>query len=372
VKGLIPRLNIQFTLQDAFIALKSVFLPVYKTDNSCFYLNHARTGLRIALSSLNLPEGSKVGVLVYNCYSVMNAVKLAGLEIEFIDINNDFCIDSNDFIIKKDKLSALIVTHLFGIPTNIEYLKSLIPNIPIIEDCCHSFLSEINGELTGSIGDMAVFSMGPGKFPSIGPGGYLIVNNKKYLDQIKGSYSKLDSPSLLSEINNIGMSILLQVLHNPIIYKYFTKPFLKEKNKVKDVDIRYKHNESRIFKSCLGLFKSKSKKYPIYLKRQRENARTVYSILKSNYPNVVISNKYDINQVNCFMFPILTENRQQFIQNIENNGIELGTHFSQAIEWAKIFGYRNGMCENAEKIVEHIVVCPCHYNLSEKEIALIK
>ena len=72
------------------------------------------------------------------------------------------------------------------------------------------------------------------------------------------------------------------------------------------------------------------------------------------------------------MFPLLTENRQLFIDKMEMNGIELGIHFSKSVEWAKKFGYKDGYCKNVEKIADQIVVCPCHYNLSEKEIALIK
>ena len=372
MKNLIPRLNIHYTLHDTYIAIKSIFVLSPKTENSLFYLNHARTGLRMALTSLNLPQGSKVGVMVYNCYSVMNAVKLAGLEIEFIDVTDDFCIDIHDFENKKDKLSALIVTHLFGIPNDIEQLKSLSPNIPIIEDCSHSFLTENGDELTGTAGDMAVFSMGLGKFPSIGPGGYLKVNNDRYLGLINESYSNLSTPSFLNELNNIGLSLLLSVLHKPVIYNYFTKPVLKEKNKRKDDAVRYKHSETKILKSCLGLFISKSTQYSVYLKIQQKNARQIYEVLKSNNPTIKISKKYNLNKINCFMFPLLTENRQLFIDKMEMRGIELGTHFSKSVEWAKKFGYKDGYCINVEKIANQLVVCPCHYNLSENEIAQIK
>jgi len=372
VKNLIPRLNIHYTLHDTYIAIKSIFVLSPKTENSLFYLNHARTGLRMALTSLNLPQGSKVGVMVYNCYSVMNAVKLAGLEIEFIDVTDDFCIDIHDFENKKDKLSALIVTHLFGIPNDIEQLKSLSPNIPIIEDCSHSFLTENGDELTGTAGDMAVFSMGLGKFPSIGPGGYLKVNNDRYLGLINESYSNLSTPSFLNELNNIGLSLLLSVLHKPVIYNYFTKPVLKEKNKRKDDAVRYKHSETKILKSCLGLFISKSTQYSVYLKIQQKNASQIYEALKSNNSTMKISKKYILNKINCFMFPLLTENRQLFIDKMEMRGIELGTHFSKSVEWAKKFGYKDGYCINVEKIANQLVVCPCHYNLSENEIAQIK
>ena len=36
-------------------------------DSNIFYLNYARSGLLLALKSLHLPKGSKVGVMMFNC-----------------------------------------------------------------------------------------------------------------------------------------------------------------------------------------------------------------------------------------------------------------------------------------------------------------
>ena len=73
-----PRLNFHFTMSDLMVAMKGIFvrnsaetgLKKYFPESDIYFTNHARTGLRLLLNSLDLPKSSKVGVLVYNCLTV--------------------------------------------------------------------------------------------------------------------------------------------------------------------------------------------------------------------------------------------------------------------------------------------------------------
>ena len=120
---MIPKVNVGFSFKKAIISFNLLLKKSYSDNSSyldTYYLNHARTGLRIALSALGLPIGSKIGVAAYNCYTVMNAIIEAGYEIVFIDIDDNFHLDLNDLQHKKAKIDALIVTHFFGLPENIK------------------------------------------------------------------------------------------------------------------------------------------------------------------------------------------------------------------------------------------------------------
>ena len=118
-------------------AIKTLF-----NNGRIFYVNHGRTGIRLALSALELPEGSRVGVQVFNCHTVFNAIKTAGYNPVFIDITDQFQIDIDDLKKKSNKIDALIITHLFGIPADIDKVYDILSDIPVIEDCAHSFLSK--------------------------------------------------------------------------------------------------------------------------------------------------------------------------------------------------------------------------------------
>jgi len=68
----------------------------------------------------------------------------------------------------------LFVNHEFGFPyENIEALKKY--NVPIIEDCAHSFFSQDANARTGKVGDFVIYSF-PKMFP-IQVGGLLVSNN---------------------------------------------------------------------------------------------------------------------------------------------------------------------------------------------------
>ena len=74
-----------------------------------------------------------------------------------------------------DNTKVIFVNHEFGVPY--ETLKELKKyNLPIIEDCAHSFFSKDKNALIGTVGDFVIYSF-PKMFP-IQVGGLLVSNIK--------------------------------------------------------------------------------------------------------------------------------------------------------------------------------------------------
>lgn len=80
------------------------------------------------------------------------------------------------------RTKAIIVTHLFGNPCDMEPIMDLAQehNLPVIEDACQSYSAEYNGRLVGTIGDIGCFSLQQGKHMATGEGGIVIGKNGKY------------------------------------------------------------------------------------------------------------------------------------------------------------------------------------------------
>ncbi len=78
-----------------------------------------------------------------------------------------------------DRTRAIIVTHLFGNPCEMDAIKSLADErgIPIIEDCAQAFLSSWDGERVGGIGAIGAFSLQQGKHITTGEGGLVTTND---------------------------------------------------------------------------------------------------------------------------------------------------------------------------------------------------
>lgn len=380
MKTLVPRLNYKYTLADTVTAFKGIFkkqideTPIQDLFNNkhIYFTNHARTGLRIALNSLNLKPGARIGVQVYNCHTVFNAISQAGYEPVFIDINYQFQMDPEDLNSKKSKINALIITHLFGIPANMDKILETAKDLPIIEDCAHAFLSKFKGRLMGTFGDIGVFSIGKAKFPSIGSGGYVLVNNEKYIKPIQYQHQNLKGNPLFQEFISILYGLLMHVLHTPLIYGSFTFPFLKKLDKKRDLSGKFSFKERKILKSNKYLFLFRLNSYKELMKKQQNNAREIlkrYSSSKRTIDRVLKDKTYDLN---CFMVPIKIGIDEKEVEKNKffNANIEIDTHFKESIAWAKKFGYKTNKCKQAELIIEQTITIPTHINKQIKNYSI--
>ena len=318
---MIPRLDIHFGIKHKFLWF---FGKEYSPIENEFLLNHNRSGLYLALKALGLPKGSKVGMMAYNCHTVMNAIWQAGLEAVFIDVNDKLTLDLNDLAQKSKGLSALIVTHLFGNYSDICSIRDLVPSIPIIEDCAHAY----SNILCGIHGDFAVYSIGAGKNPSIGDGGILKVNNRDYLPVIKETYSIIPSASFKDNIKLFLSLSIKSILYCPFIYKAFTLR-IKEKRSI-DLTNQKPERLTRMAKGIRRIFGS-----------------TYY---KSHYNDTpFMSVEYCENPIN---------RREDYLRL----GIDTDTHFKNCIIWARSYGYCPGDCPNAENLVNHLLMIPTYQN----------
>lgn len=361
-----PRLNYRFTLSDfgqGLIGLcrkaDDTELKDYLSADKIYYYNHARTAMRIALSALNLEEGAGIALTAYNCLTVFHAVDLAGYKPVFIDIADDFQMDMEDFRKKRSQFSAVIINHFFGIPCrSILTIKKEFPDLPVIEDCAHSFGSKIEGCPTGVFGDFATFSYGMAKFPSVRDGGYMLVNTKRFVPRIEEENEKLGTPSFWAEIKNLVSGLIMSFLGEPFIYKNLTKPYLKGVESKKDLSGKYATKESLAYRSNRYVFMKKLRRVPGRLAEQQRVAGIWMKEL--GLEGVIDPNS------NSFMLPVLVTNREELIQKYMDKGIELGAHFSKSIGWAVDFGYKFGDCPHAEKVCRNVLTLPTYYDVSAR------
>ena len=80
-----------------------------------------------------------------------------------------------------ERTRAIIVTHLFGNPCDMEPIMKLARahSIPVIEDCAQSFLAQSGGRMVGSLGDIGCFSLQQGKHITTGEGGIVTANDEQ-------------------------------------------------------------------------------------------------------------------------------------------------------------------------------------------------
>ncbi|OAA94206.1 DegT/DnrJ/EryC1/StrS family aminotransferase [Clostridium coskatii] len=140
------------------------FLDRFKNRSFC-YTTNGREAINIALSKLNLKSNDCVTI-----FTTTNNFYISGCVTKEIE---KFCKWSRKI---EKNTKVIFVNHEFGFPyENLMKLKNY--NLPIIEDCAHSFNSNNIENSVGKVGDFVIFSF-PKFFP-IQIGG-LLVYKKKY------------------------------------------------------------------------------------------------------------------------------------------------------------------------------------------------
>ena len=326
--------------------------------------NTARTGLRILLSSI-CEKNIRVGVQAYTCHTVFQAINKSGHNSVFIDINNDFQMCLVDLATKINDIDVLIITHTFGFPEQMIKIKEIARNIIIIEDCAHSFFSKSNGVLTGELADAAIFSTGLAKFPSIGAGGFCLVNDKNKFPYFDQEYRKLIPSGFLSSFISFIKTLIFSILMKAPFYGLFTYRLGKKLDSKLDFIDKFSFKENLNFSWVNRVYFSNNYEFIRQLNIQKSNANSLLSLLKSNI-KTILGNTRD--EPNHYAFPILIKNRDQLFTELLENNIEPGKHFSKSLVWARDFGYEPGNCANTEIIVKQVITLPIHQGVSEKSI----
>ena len=126
-----------------------------------------------------LKEGDEV-IVPASCFiSVANAVTLAGMKPVFVDTDpfNMNLDDLKDTI--TDRTKAIIAVHFGGLPLDMNYLKEIAGDIPIIEDCACAHGTIANNQIAGSHGLLSTWSLYVAHIVSAGGGGVIGTNDDK-------------------------------------------------------------------------------------------------------------------------------------------------------------------------------------------------
>ena len=336
-----PRLEISFSW-----AQKRAFLfgTPYVPERDEFLLNHARSGILLALKALQLPTGSGVGVMVYNCHTVMNAIDQAGCKPVFLDVDDDLTLDLADLQKKVEGISAIVVTHLFGIVNDVKKIKELYPHLRIIEDCAHAY------GIDQFYGDFATFSIGQGKMPSIGDGGILKVINSQYKSIVAGLYDSLPGYTAFQNVKLFLKLSMMSLMHSRYLYGWVTLPLKRRRSVPSGKESILSHKMSRRISAVYARVKES---VPERIARGQSNANVLKMSLPAGVNHAMLGS-------NAFMLVMDCQNPEYVKESFLRLGVDTDTHFAHSIHWAREFGYIQGQCPNAEKLVNHLLMVPIY------------
>lgn len=381
IPDLIPRFNKDYNFNDFVYSIRSipgrnnaelVLLSRIFGDRNFFFTNTGRTSLYVILKALNLPKGSKIGVPLYSCTVVFDAIIKAGCTLSFIDIDLDnYTLDPEDLAEKIDDLSAVIVIHTFGRPADMDRIKKIVGDVPIIEDCAHSLLSVYKGTITGTIGTASFFSLS--KYISAGDGGMIVLNKSELKDEFQMAINLLDKPSFMNEVKHSVFAYMLSMLYHKPWYGIFTFPVgSRIKDKVDVVGNKGFKTAEKIRNSDFSIFLKKLETFKEKLAIQRKNSQVLLTELKDT--SLILLYEKENAYWNCSFFPIrFTDQKERDAAHIDLRamGVDTAKLWSMTPSTARRdYGY-TGDCPNTEILANTILTIPNHYTLTDKELLKI-
>ena len=286
------------------------------------YFAFARVALLEGIQRLGLKEGDEVLIPNYVCNVVLAPLHYLKIKAKFYSLDSQLKPDWENIRGQIDsRTKAFLMINYFGFPNDLETAQKLCRehNLFFIEDNTQGFLSYRGDQPLGSFGDISIFSFR--KTIPVSFGAALVENSPNKINNHKGfpyrfwpshsikflakSFLKpvlskaVSSNALLPEEKDLGIDMKQDAQEEFEIEKYFVKLSPIEWFMLEHLDI-VTNRKQRI------------KNYELWLNYFRSHDDSNVKVLMPELLSGTVP----------FVFPILAENRAEFIQNYWRRGVE--------------------------------------------------
>lgn len=301
----------------------------YTNSEACAGVSSGTSALMLALQALGVGTNDKVLVPSMSFISTAEAVSQLHATPIFVDIDEYHTLDLIKVKESLKDIKAIIFVDLYGQTIDINQLKDIAGDIPIIEDAAQSSVCEYQGQRIGNLVDATCFSYYPGKnLSAMGDAG-AVTGSKKIIDQIKMLRDHGRREKYVHEIQ--GWNERLDGLQASILSAKI--PFLSTWNQ-----------------------------------RRRINAN-IYNVelfnLNIQLPKVNPMSSHVYNQ-----YVIQLPNRDELKAYLLSKGIEAGIQFPLSMHQQPV--YKSDLrLPNSEKLAETCLSLPVHAQCSEDDIRYV-
>ncbi|MCX7975235.1 MAG: DegT/DnrJ/EryC1/StrS family aminotransferase [Candidatus Aminicenantes bacterium] len=382
MKDIIPRDLWEYKTADYFYQLKNLFRKsgnynqlylAIRNLGVCLPINTGRAALVVALKALKLLPGSNIGVPLFCCPVVFEAIEKAGGKPVFIDCEKDnFCLSVSDLEKKIKSLDCLIVVHMFGNPAEMNDILKIAGRIPVIEDCAQALGTKYRSKTVGKLGSISIFSFRSGKYISAGEGGAIFSADKAIFESSSKIIQRLPIPGRISEFKHMSKVALKSFLRQRPLYGIIGRRIWSAVSNYDSISRRRSIYLSRIYKSDLFLIKKRLEYFEIILQRQRKIA-SIY-LKELNISEEMMSREKPGTFCNRIYFPITFPSRSlrdKMAELLLRNNIDSMKYLDGLVPVArKYFGYKDD-CPVSESLSERVLNIPCFYDMSEAEVGRI-
>ncbi len=324
--------------------------------------------LHISCKALGISKGQNLITSPITFVASANCAQYVGAHTLFVDINpRNFCIcpDKLEKILKRKKISAVVVVHLAGYPAEMDKITKLKKKykFKIIEDSCHALGGMFKNKKIGSCfySDVSTFSFHPVKPITTGEGGMITTNDEKI-------YKKL----ILYRTHGIHKK------KNEFLNKKLALDNNKKQNlwyyEMSDLGFNYRITD---IQAALG--NSQLKKIDKFIKERNEIAKIYNKGFKKNkliqIPKIYDKVKHAFHLYTILIdFKKLNKSRNEVMEslrkfNIGTQVLYIPVHFQPY--YKKKYKFKSGDFPVAEHYYKYCLSIPIYPGIKKNEVNFI-
>ena len=191
----------------------------------CFLMSTGRAGLTVLLQALrDLAPGTRTEVVLpsYTCYSVAASIVKAGLTPRLADVRPETLDYDPASLAQLDtsRVLAMIATNLYGTPNDMSVLTEFAHTrgIRLIDDAAQAFGASVDGRLSGTWGDVGLYSFDKGKNVSAIDGGVIVTASAEIGAALERRTAALPAPPLSVVTSALVKLAAYTTLLRPSVY----------------------------------------------------------------------------------------------------------------------------------------------------------
>lgn len=357
---------------------------VSRTDITCF---RGRVGLAGILKAIGLNRGDEVITQAFTCVAVPEGIIAGGGVPVFADIDESSVnvdIDCVEKMVNK-RTKAIVVQHTFGYAGPVAEISEIAKDrgISVIEDCCHTFRTELNGKLAGEIGDAAFYSLEWGKPLPCGVGGVVAVNNEELRVDLLGWQQALRSPSAARTLRLELQYLAFSLAYRPSTYwpvkalfNALSRSGAAEGNfNDLSVDTVSEEFDLGMCTTVARRFRRKQKE----IDAVASHARKVVDIYRGMELQGGLSRVKDDVSEGCVLarYPLWSDSKADMLEAAKASNVELADWYKTPVhplvgEQQAAVNYKEGGCPVAEEACRRIVSLPTNRGVDRRFLAKVE
>jgi len=300
--------------------------------------SNGTTALHAALEAAGIEAGDKVVTSSFSFVASANAIRLAGGEPVFADIDpTTFNLDPDhvrELVSEDDDITGILAVHLYGLPCDIERLTEIADqhDLLLIEDAAQAHGASYLDSPVGTFGDLGCFSFYPTKNMTTGEGGMVVTDRADLAERVSSFVNHGRNPNAAYEHTAVG------------------------------------HN-FRLNSIAAAIGQHQLEKLPGFVEERRANAQRLTDLLEES--DVRVPKEPDGRRHSYHQYTIRYHDRDGLAEYLESHDIGTGVYYPHTIPDQQAYDDVDAEVPHARRAADDVLSLPVHPAVSETDIEKI-